>query len=138
MSGIAKEFKAALESEFGSAGNQYNAIGVANAKAVLLFQGPCEVYDWAVDGQTSSAVFATLQDASATGEGSTVRLHHFFNPNGRFHYSWRRPVVFDKGLVLSFTATGSVAAWSTTINWSPLPPEGRSTKRAGSATMELS
>lgn len=131
---MAREFQNALKSELGSAGNQYLAINIGGAKAVLINLGPCEVYDWTVSGAVASAVMAHLLDASATGEGSVIRWSHRFTPLAITPYSFRRPLIFEKGLVLSFTATGSVSSWQSCINWSPL---GGNIKKAGSSVAEF-
>lgn len=115
--GIQREFQAALKSQFGPATN-YAATGLLAATEVLISSVPCVVYGISLNATATIAPIVRLVDATATAQGTAATWGIAALPIGGIDHDFVRPLRFDKGLVLSYTASGA-ATVSANIQWSP-------------------
>ena len=111
------EIIGALRSQFGPT-NNFAATGLAAATQTLVVGVPAVVYGLSLIATATVAATFGLVNATATADGTAFTWGTAVIPVGGIVRTFARPLRFDKGLVMCYTATGA-ATVSFNAEWSP-------------------
>lgn len=111
------EVVGALNNVFGPT-NNFAATGLAAATQTLVSSVPSVVYGLSVIATATIATTLGLVNSTATANGEAMTWGTAVVPVNGISRTFARPLRFDKGIVLTYTATGA-ATVSLNLEWSP-------------------
>lgn len=111
------EVSSALGQYFGPTTN-FKSGALTAATESLIYIGPALLHSLSVIASAAGAVTFGFVDATGTATGTVATWAIYGLPQGGIYESFVTPLRFDKGLVMSYTASGAFTL-SVNAQWSP-------------------